>query len=92
MYSEVEMKDNEVNLKTTSILKVWKLVKDLNFAPFEDVLGIGHAAGFSSILIPGHYANFYLLFSTLKPKSVVNILNVQWLYLTVEAQLSQFYC
>eukprot|EP00002_Diphylleia_rotans_P028784 TRINITY_DN5814_c0_g1_i2.p1 TRINITY_DN5814_c0_g1~~TRINITY_DN5814_c0_g1_i2.p1 ORF type:complete len:576 (+),score=109.77 TRINITY_DN5814_c0_g1_i2:75-1802(+) len=29
------------------------MVADLHFVPFEDVLGIGHAKGMSSILIPG---------------------------------------
>eukprot|EP01027_Heterolobosea_sp_BB2_P011098 GEZU01016187.1.p1 GENE.GEZU01016187.1~~GEZU01016187.1.p1 ORF type:complete len:599 (-),score=183.77 GEZU01016187.1:230-1984(-) len=28
-------------------------VVDLHFVPYEDVLGIGHAQGFSSILVPG---------------------------------------
>ena len=28
-------------------------VETLNFCPFEDVLGIGHAEGFSTIIIPG---------------------------------------
>ncbi|XP_059173914.1 WD repeat-containing protein 46-like isoform X1 [Physella acuta] len=30
-----------------------KLVANLMFCPFEDVLGIGHGSGFSSIVIPG---------------------------------------
>ncbi|CAL1535789.1 unnamed protein product [Lymnaea stagnalis] len=30
-----------------------KLVTDFMFCPFEDVLGIGHGLGFSSIVIPG---------------------------------------
>ncbi|XP_040565996.1 WD repeat-containing protein 46 [Lepeophtheirus salmonis] len=39
--------------------KVFKNVSDLKFAPFEDVLGIGHGHGFSSILVPGSgLANF----------------------------------
>ena len=28
-------------------------ISDLRFAPFEDVLGIGHSDGFSSIVVPG---------------------------------------
>ena len=39
--------------------RVFKTVTDISFAPFEDVLGIGHGAGFSSILVPGSgIANF----------------------------------
>ena len=33
--------------------KVWKTINDIHFVPFEDVMGIGHASGFSSILVPG---------------------------------------
>jgi len=30
-----------------------KSIHDIHFVPFEDVLGIGHSSGFSSILVPG---------------------------------------
>ena len=28
-------------------------IRECRFAPFEDVLGLGHAGGFSSIVVPG---------------------------------------
>jgi len=33
--------------------KVFKTVSELDFCPYEDVLGIGHGSGLSSILVPG---------------------------------------
>ncbi len=32
---------------------VHRAVADLKFVPYEDVMGIGHGDGFSSILVPG---------------------------------------
>ena len=55
--------DNEVHLYKDAVQKaveypylkhrVHRSIHDIHFVPFEDVMGIGHANGFSSILVPG---------------------------------------
>ena len=36
---------------------VWKSIKDIHFVPYEDIMGIGHASGFSRYCI---IRNFFL--------------------------------
>ena len=38
-----------------------KSINDIHFVPFEDVMGIGHSAGFSSILVPGEKSSNFIL-------------------------------
>lgn len=38
-----------------------RLVQDIQFCPYEDVLGIGHGWGFSSIVVPGLFCVFFVL-------------------------------
>lgn len=33
--------------------RAFKRITDIHFAPYEDAMGIGHEAGFTSILVPG---------------------------------------
>ena len=56
MDKEVHLyKDACIKAVTYPYLKhaVQKSIRDIHFVPFEDVMGIGHSSGFSSILVPG---------------------------------------
>ncbi len=54
---------------------VFRTVSDLKFVPFEDVMGIGHGAGFTSILVPGSNLLWFYLF-ILECKCNGNVNNV----------------
>ena len=48
---EIEtLKENEIYLKHRLNSSI---IQNLQFCPYEDVLGIGHSNGISSILVPG---------------------------------------
>ena len=34
-------------------------INNMNFAPFEDILGLGTSKGFSSVIVPGSGIPFY---------------------------------
>ena len=70
VFSGVSM-DKEVHLYKDACTKaveypylkhsVNKSINDIHFVPFEDIMGISHSAGFSSILAPGEKSSNFIL-------------------------------
>lgn len=48
------------------------LIEGLDFANFEDVLGLGHSKGFTSLLIPGNVLDMNMLGDSCVDCSVLN--------------------
>jgi U3 small nucleolar RNA-associated protein 7 len=65
MGNVVEVYQGIVDRQITAPYMMHKLnapVANLQFCPYEDVLGVGYGKGFSSLLIPGMLVSFILIF------------------------------